>query len=149
MRTFNFHKNLCVTVLTVVTCVAAEAGAGPMGIHFGRDLFRAQHLASELELNETQRSAVERLMDQARAQSRPYVRQMMEQRVAVHALKNAESFDEAAVRAQATKGAAIMTELMVIHTRSEVEVRKLLSPEQRKKMEKMHDRRPSQTPWSQ
>lgn len=34
------------------------------------------------------------------------------------------------------------TELMVIHTHSEVEVRKLLSPEQREKMEKMHDRRP-------
>ncbi len=75
-------------------------------------------------------------MDQAREQSRPYVRQMMGQRVVMHALQNAESFDEAAVRGQAAKGAAIMIELMVIHTRSEVAVQKLLASKQREKMEK-------------
>ena len=111
-----------------------------MGGPFDRASFRAEHLASELELNESQRSAVEQLMDQARDQARPYARQMMEQRKTMRALKNAPTFDESAVRAQAAKGAIIMTELMVIRARSEAEVRKLLSPQQREKMEKMHDR---------
>ena len=139
MRTINFHKLLFVSLLSVATSVAAQAGAGPMGGAFGRELLRAEHLASELELNETQRSAVEQLTEQAQDQARPYARQMMEQRKAMRALKNAETFDESAVRAQAAKGAAIMTELMVIRARCEVEVQKLLSPQQREKIEKMHD----------
>jgi len=140
MRTINFHKILFVSLLSVATSVGAQAGAGPMDGLFGRELFRAEHLASELELNETQRSAVDRLMDQAWDQARPYARQLMEQRKAMRALKHAETFDESAVRAQAVKGAALMTELIVIRARSEVEVRKLLTPQQREKMEKMHDR---------
>lgn len=138
---FNKLLTAIVAVLLLATVnVAAEPGGGPIGGPFARELFMAEKLASELELNDAQRSDVQRLMDQTRDQARPYVREMMEQRKAMHTLMVGETFDEAALRAQAAKGGAIMTELMVIRARSEVEVRKLLTPQQREKMEKMRKR---------
>ena len=141
MLSSHFRKALLATLLMTAVSVAAEPGSGPMGSPFGRELFMTEHLASELELNDAQRSAVERLMDQARDQARPYVRQLMEQRKAMRDLLDGENFDEGAARAQATKRGAIMTELMVIHARSEVEVRKLLTAQQREKMQKIRERR--------
>ena len=76
---------------------------GPAGF-YNRDLFSTERLATKLELSDTQRSAVEQLMDDSRKQARPYVRQLMAQRKAMRALSAAASFDEAAVRAQAAQG---------------------------------------------
>ncbi len=117
----------------------AWAGGGPGG-PFGHELFSTERLASELELTDTQRTAVEKLMDESRKQARPYVRQLMEQHKAMRALSASASFDEAAVRAQAAQGASIMTELAVLHARNDYELRKLLTPAQRDKMKEMHGR---------
>lgn len=119
------------------------AWAGPdegMGGPFARDVFSSEKLASDLQLSETQRAAVERLMDDARKQARPYVRQMLEQHKAMRALIESETMDENAVRAQAAQGANAMTELAVLHARNMHELRKLLTPAQREKMQQMHGR---------
>lgn len=140
MLLLNLRMALLATLLLAAASVVAEPGGGPMAGPFGRELFMTEHLASELALNDAQRSAVERLRDQARDQARPYVRQMIEQRKAMRALMEGENFDEGALRAQAAKGAAIMTELVVIQARSDGEIRKLLTPPQREKMQKMRER---------
>lgn len=62
----------------------------------------------------------------------------------MRALADAATFDEAAVRAQAAKTNAAMTELAVIHARSAFAIRQLLTPAQREQMQQMHQhhRRP-------
>lgn len=131
---------LCVAGLLSLSAWAwAGPGAGPGG-PFGRDLFSAERFASELELSESQRSAVEQLMDNARKQARPHVRKLMEQHKAMRALSEGASFDEAAVRAQAAEGSSAMTELAVIHARNEFELRRLLTPAQRDKLKDLHGR---------
>ena len=124
----------------IVNSASARPGGGPMGGPFGGELFRSERLAAELDLSDTQRSAVDHLMDEARQQARPYVRKMMEQHKAMAALMESENFDEGAIRAQAAQGATAMSELAVIHARNRHELRKLLSPAQREKMSHMRER---------
>jgi Spy/CpxP family protein refolding chaperone len=131
----------CIASLLITTSLAWAGPGGEMGGPFGRDLFSTEHLASELELSDAQRTAVEQLMDDARKQARPYIHQLMEQHKAMRALLESDSFDEAAVRTQAAQGATVMTELAVIHARNVYELRKLLTPAQREKMKDMHGRR--------
>lgn len=105
-------KNICSLSFAAVCAASllsagsnawAGGGGGPGGF-YNRDLFSTERLATKLELSDTQRSAVEQLMDDSRKQARPYVRQLMAQRKAMRALSAAASFDEAAVRAQAAQG---------------------------------------------
>ncbi|CAN0238773.1 unnamed protein product [Phaeothamnion confervicola] len=139
LRTISFAA-LCATCLISTGSYAwAGGGGGPDG-PYTRELFSAERLASKLELSDTQRSAVEQLMDESRKQARPFVRQLMDQRKAMRALSASESFDEAAVRAQAAQGATLLTELVVLHARNDYELRKLLTPAQREKMQDMHGR---------
>ncbi len=133
-----FITALCALGLLVVVPLA-WAGPG-MGGPFGHDLFSTERLASDLDLSDAQRTAVEQLMDDARKQARPYIHQMMEQHKAMHALMESDNFDEAAIRAQAAQGATVMTELAVLHARNVHELRKLLTPAQRAKMKEMHGR---------
>ena len=119
------------------------AWAGPTdmpGGPFARELFSSERLANELNLSDSQRSAVENLMEETRKQARPHVRTLLAQRQAMRALTEAETFDEAAVRAQAAQGTGAMTELAVLHARSDFEMDKLLTPDQREKMRKTRGR---------
>lgn len=137
-RKIIFCTLLCIaSSLVLVNSAWARPGGGPMGGPFGGELFKSERLAAELELSATQRSAVDRLMDDARQQARPYVRQMMEQHKVMAALMESENFDEQAIRAQAAQGAAAMSELAVIRARNMHELRKLLTPAQREKMSHM------------
>lgn len=144
MQSFRLCRNwLLAVTLASLTSLGANAWAGPgggPGGPFGHDLFSAERLASELDLSDAQRSAVDQLMDNTREQARPYVRTLIAQHKAMRALVDAEPFDEAAVRRQAAEGMSAMTELAVIRARSEHELRKLLSPAQRDKLQDMHGR---------
>lgn len=139
MKSSRLHSPLLLALglLSLVASAWAGPGGPPEG-PFGHDLFSAERLASELDLTDAQRSAVDALMDRTRADARPYVRTLMAQHKAMRALSEAETFDESAVRSQAAQGVAAMTELAVIHARTGFELRKLLTPAQRDKLNDMH-----------
>jgi Spy/CpxP family protein refolding chaperone len=141
--TFIFRSSLARLLSGGLMLASSIAWAGPTdmpGGPFVRDLFSSERLANELNLSDTQRSAVETLMEDMRKQARPHVRTLLVQRQAMRALSESEIFDEAAVRAQAAQGSGAMTELAVLHARSEYEMGKLLTPAQREKMHKTRDR---------
>lgn len=129
-------------------CAAAStfAGAVPGGplSGFGHDLLWQERMASELGLDDAQQSAIEQISNQTRADAKPFIKVMFEQHKTMRALADAATFDEAAVRAQAAKTNAAMTELAVIHARSALAIRQLLTPAQREQMQQMHQhhRRP-------
>lgn len=143
MKSSKSHRSWLLGIcLLCLLSLGTYAWAGPGGAEgpFGHDLFSAERLASDLELSDTQRAAVEQLLDDTRAKARPYVRTLMAQHKAMRALGEADTFDEAAARSQAAQGAAAMTELAVIHARSGFELRKLLTVAQREKLHDMHGR---------
>ena len=123
-----------------ICCGGAQAGPfhGPMGGDFiGSELFMAERLADDLDLSDAQRSDVDRLMSQARDAARPLVRRMVEQHRAMRALTESDQFDEATVRTQAQQGSAAMVDLAVLHARTMHDLRALLTPEQRSKLDEL------------
>ncbi len=135
--TLKFRSTLARGLSSGLMLVSSIVWAGPSdmpGGPFAHELFSSEHLASELNLSDTQRSAVENLMEDLRKQARPHVRTLVAQRRAMRALTESDTFDEAAVRAQAAQGAGAMTELAVLHARSDFEMGKLLTPAQREQM---------------
>lgn len=145
MQSFTLGKRLliaCAALLAWSGACVAQPPHGPMGEDFlGRDLFMFERMAAELELSDAQRQAVEQLATQAREAARPLVRQMIEQHRALRALEQADTFDEAAVRAQAAQGSAVMVELAVLHARNRHALRALLTPAQRERFDEMRPRR--------
>jgi protein CpxP len=121
--------------LTLAFPALAHGGGRHHGGHWGKA--HMERMAEKLGLTAEQRSAAERLHEQAREQSRPYVEQLGEQRSSMRALMEAETFDEAAVRDLMSKKQAAKTELGVIHARTRFEFGKLLTPEQREKLAEM------------
>lgn len=128
-------------VLSALATSPSAARGGHMQGGFDGDLFRSEHMASELELTDAQRVEFERIMNDGRGTARPHVQQMIEVRKAMRQLMDAESFDEAAVRLLAAKKNASMTELMVIRVRKRFEFKSLLTAEQKEKLQHLHERR--------
>lgn len=137
IATTKLKRHLALLMLCLAVGGArAEPGPGFGGGDFvGRELFRFEHLADELDLDDAQRAAFEKLTSQARTDARPLVRRMVEQHRALRALTEAEVFDEAAVRAQAQSGSATMVDLAVLHARNLHALRALLTPAQRDALE--------------
>ena len=104
-------------------------------------LFRMEHMASELELTDAQRTDFERIMDEGREEARPHVQQMIAVRKEMRQLMDAAVFDQAAVRSLATKKNASMTELTIIHARKRFAFKSILTQEQQQKLKDLHGRR--------
>ena len=116
-----------------------DMGPGKMGPHgIDNSPEHREHMATELGLTSQQRTDFERITTAAREQSRPLFRQMRDSHKAMEALIEGPAFDAAAVRAQAQTSTALMAEMAVIHARSRFDLRQLLTPEQREKMQAMH-----------
>ncbi len=96
-------------------------GDGP-----GGELFFMERMAERLQLSDEQRVQVQ---------------QLFEQRKAMRKLMEGDVFDESAARKLVSKQSAAMTELAVIRVRGRFEMQKLLTPEQREKMQHQLKRR--------
>lgn len=97
-------------------------------------------MAEELGLSAEQRTAIEKILADSRAQAQPLMQQMRGAHEAMEALIAAPTFDEAAVRQQAQASSGVMSELAVIHARSRHAMQQLLTPEQREKLKTLRPR---------
>lgn len=135
-------RRIMISVLVVVTMLGsayvAAAGGGPWfrgrgdraGMHMGR-------MAKVLGLNDSQKEQVSAILKAEREKTEPLRQQLAENRKRLRQASLAEKFDEAAVRAIATKQAQIQTELIVSHSRAKNRINALLTPEQRTLAEKL------------
>ncbi|MEM7543274.1 MAG: Spy/CpxP family protein refolding chaperone [Pseudomonadota bacterium] len=137
---------LLIFAAAVSVVTFSTASAKPFG--FGGGMFFAEHIAAELDLDETQRDAVDGLFEAAKDQAKPHVRSMIELREEMKTLAKGDFFDETQVRGVATRKAEIMTELMVIRMRTQFQMRELLSDTQAEKLEAlMAERGPQGGRW--
>lgn len=103
-----------------------EEGQPPVGHHLKK-------MTKELGLTSQQQESITAVFEKSRAGSKPLMEQMRTERRALHALIHAASVDEAAIRAQAAKVAALQADLAVLRAHTGQEIRAILTPEQAKK----------------
>ncbi|WP_432823964.1 Spy/CpxP family protein refolding chaperone [Trichloromonas sp.] len=110
-----------------------RGGAGD-GSGGGRHLAK---MAKVLDLSEAQQAQIQTILAAERAKTEPLRQQMEADREQMRQLVQADSFDEAAVRALASKKAEVGTELMVSRARTQNLIQAQLTPEQRERAEKV------------
>ncbi len=84
-----------------------------------------------LGLSEAQQTQIQTILEAERTKAEPLRKQLQDSREQMRKLAQAETFDEAAVRALAAKKAEVNVELMVSRARTQNLVQAVLTPEQR------------------
>ena len=126
-----------------------EAKSGQQQRHKGQ---RAEHkghrgerffkkMAKELGLTDQQKTRAKALFETSRAQHKPLLDSMRTEKRQLQALVHSGSADEAAVREQAAKVAAIESDLAVQKSQQSKEFLALLTPEQAAKLKEIQGKR--------
>ena len=117
-------------ILTAVALVPATApayiggdGPPPAGNHFKR-------MAKELQLTPQQKQQIKEIFARNRPQAEPLMKQRMAEHRALRSLIQADTFDEAAIRAQSAKVAGVEADLAVQRAHVARETRAVLTLEQ-------------------
>ncbi len=137
MRTI--FKNLAAAVVLVTAVSLAPAGVSAFTGEEGLPMAgpRFNRMSTELGLSAQQQQDIKAILRKDGAQFLPLLKQFMAERRALRALIQADALDEAAIRAQSVKVAAIQADLAVQRARVGQEVRKLLTPEQTLKLKEL------------
>lgn len=108
--------------------VAAQAYMGDDGPPQSGNHFK--NMVKELQLTQPQKQQLKDIFAKNRPQSEPLMKQYAAERKAMRALIQADTVDEAAIRAQSTKISAIEADLAVHRAHVAQEIRSILTPEQ-------------------
>lgn len=137
-------KKRIVAALAVVTIAAgivlaqnpapAPEGKGPRGKHN-----RMERIANYLELTPAQREQAKAIWQQARQESKPYVDQLREARKALAQAIKANQPESELQRLGEAQGVA-MGKLAGIRAKAAADVYALLTPEQKQKADKLHEK---------
>lgn len=132
---------------SIVTAAIAAAGlvsipmlqADPPAGGFGqcmREGFR-EHMAQELNLTDTQKSQIEAILKEQEPVVKPLIEQLVKERHALRDVISATPVDEAAIRAQSAKVAAVEANLAVARAQTKARIAPLLTPEQQAKAKEL------------
>lgn len=108
----------------------------PTGQHYNK-------MGTELGLSDKQKQDIREICTKSRAQNEPLIKQMATEKRALRTLIHADSVDEAAIRTQSGKVAAVMANLAVQHAQTARQIRSLLTPEQAQKFKEIQAKRDS------
>jgi Spy/CpxP family protein refolding chaperone len=103
-------------------------------------------MMQELGLTDTQREQIRALHEQARTDSQPFQEQMKTIHDSIRQLIEGKQFDEATARTLTKQQAEIESELAFIRVRTDASIFRLLTDEQRTKLEEMRRQGPPQPP---
>jgi protein CpxP len=132
------HRIITLTSLTAVAvlglAVLARAGGEAQA---GKESIRAR--LAELGITPEQRTQLREACQRQWPTAQPLLTQVVAQRRALRDLVRAEKFDEAAIRAQAAKVAAVEADLAVVRAKLVADVRPILTPAQIEKVHELRD----------
>lgn len=97
-------------------------------------------METTLGLSTQQKQSVKELHAKCRTKNEPLMKQMGTERHALRVLIHADTIDEAAIRAQSGKIAALEADLAVQRAHTAQQMRALLTPEQIKKLKVMQEK---------
>ncbi|HEY3309941.1 MAG TPA: Spy/CpxP family protein refolding chaperone [Desulfuromonadaceae bacterium] len=117
----------------IFAAVALVPAAAPAYIGDDGPAPGGQHLikmAKELHLSAQQKQQIKDIFEKNKPTAEPLMKQLMTERRALRSLIQADTIDEAAIRAQVVKSAAIQADLAVHRAHVAQEIRGVLTPEQ-------------------
>lgn len=116
---------LAAVALVPVTAPAyfGDDGPTPGGQHLKK-------MSKELQLTTQQKQQVKDIFEKSKPTAEPLVKQLRTERQALRSLIHADTIDEAAIRAQAGKSAAVQADLAVHRAHVAQEIRGVLTPDQ-------------------
>jgi protein CpxP len=139
-----------IRMFAIVAAVAATLGLAAItaSAHMGNegqppDGHHFKKMTKALNLTSQQQDAIKAIFEKNRPQVKAQVQEMKSERQTLHSLIQADAIDEAAIRAQSAKVAAIQADLAVQRARSGQEIRALLTPEQVQKFKALQAKRES------
>jgi Spy/CpxP family protein refolding chaperone len=112
-------------------------GPGMSGMH-GDPEARIEHMTRELNLSTSQRDSVRAIADKHRAEMRALHDRMADNHKQLQALTAQGDVDEAKLRAVADAQGKDMADMIMLRTRMQAEIAKVLTPAQREQMQKQH-----------
>jgi Spy/CpxP family protein refolding chaperone len=138
------RKTIAALALAVATASLAPHYAAAYG---GECMpFPEQHcrkMGSELNLSDKQKQDIRDICAKSRTQVEPLMKQLRAEHRSLRTLIHADTINEAAIRAQSNKIAAIMADVAVQHAQTAGKVRALLTPEQAQKLKAIQAKRDS------
>lgn len=148
----------CITAATAFTGQSAfadygfpadgpGAGSGQQQKHKGHKGQRGhqggrffQKMARELNLSDQQQAQAKTLFEQGRAEHKPLMDAMGDERRKLQSLIHSGDADEAAIRAQAAKVAAVQSDLAVLRGQQAKQFAALLTPDQGAKLKEFREK---------
>lgn len=103
--------------------------------------FDRHHWGKRLRLTDAQQKQIHAIVEEERAVSAPLVQKMRDGRQRLRDLGKDGKFDEEQVRAAAREQADVMVEMIVARERMHARIYEVLTPEQRAKMDAMHEQK--------
>ncbi len=100
-----------------------------------------RHIAKALGLTHEQRTQIKDIFEKNREEAAPVRKQLFAERATLRKLVQADTPDEAAIRAQVQKLASAQGDLAVGRARVFARVKAVLTPEQQKKFKEMREKR--------
>jgi Spy/CpxP family protein refolding chaperone len=101
---------------------------------------RIERMADALDLTQEQRSQMRGIVDKSRPQTREVRDRLRDSRKQLHALMQQDQAPEGEIRRLADSQGKAMADMIVLHTRVQADIRSLLTPEQRQKMQQRFGR---------
>lgn len=128
-------------LLIIAAFGVCRANAFMGGCDDGHRGQRLQKLTKALGLSEQQKQQIKAIFQENRTQAEPTIKQMVAECRALRNLVRADSVDEAAIRAQAAKVAAIQADMAVRRAQIFQKIRTVLKPEQVEKFKALQEKR--------
>lgn len=101
--------------------------------HFGM-------METKLGLSTQQKQDIKNVFAKSRTQREPLMQQMEKEKKALRALMCGDAVNDAAIRAQSSKIAAVEADLAILHAHTMQQVRALLTPEQTQKLKDIREK---------
>jgi len=101
---------------------------------------RLARMTKKLKLTDAQKEQIQALLKGEKERVAPLREKLRESRKQLRQAAEAETFDEAAVKALAANQANLQAELIVSRLREQSQIHAILTPEQRELAEKLHPR---------
>jgi protein CpxP len=138
-----FIRNTIIVASLALCTGIAQAEAAPCGTgdgppHLGKHF---KKISRELGLSADQKAQVQEIFKKGHEEARPILDKLAVEHRAERALIQADTVDEAAIRAQAAKLSALHADMAVHRAHMTQELRKVLTPEQFAKFKVMQDKR--------
>jgi Spy/CpxP family protein refolding chaperone len=123
----------------LLTVAPANAGTPPMGHGHPGHGEPMMHMLSQLNLSDDQKTQVHAVFEDEHSRMAPLKEGSMKAHHALEQAIHAPTFDESAIRAAAAQAGAAEGELSVEKGRMLSRIRALLTPDQQKQMEALHE----------